>query len=341
MTVFSQRYIVSVGYDWCWFIAAPLWALALGVLLATTGVAELPLLGADGEATHLVLLGVLVHAHLALVFVRSHGNGTIRRRFPLRFGLIPIALVLTLLASERALVVASVVATFWDVYHSGLQTFGLARVYEARAGNPSARGRTLDLALNHLLYAGPIVGGATMLDHFEDFEEFSSIGWVAFTRVPAFVAGWQAQLAWGLLVGGGGLLLLYLGAYVRWARQGMPVSCPKVALLLGTGACSIYSWGFNSFGEAFFIMNLFHAVQYFALVLSQEQHTITSFAERLRLPWPRRSGLWLVLLVTCAYGTIVELEPLGVAGWYELSIAVSLLHFWYDGFVWSVRRRDL
>ena len=38
----------------------------------------------------------------------------------------------------------TVLAAFWDVYHSGAQTFGFARLYDQRAGNPPAEGRVLD-----------------------------------------------------------------------------------------------------------------------------------------------------------------------------------------------------
>jgi hypothetical protein len=56
----------------------------------------------------------------------------------------------------------SVLATFWDVYHSALQTFGFARIYDRKAGNDPMVGRRLDWHLNQLLYAGrraPSTGG--------------------------------------------------------------------------------------------------------------------------------------------------------------------------------------
>ena len=34
-----------------------------------------------------------------------------------------------------------------------------------------------------------------------------------------------------------------------------------------TGCVSIYAWGFRSFIDAFWVMNFFHALQYFAIVL--------------------------------------------------------------------------
>ena len=48
---------------------------------------------------------------------------------------------------------------------------------------------------------------------------------------------------------------LYVYAYRRLARQGYRVSYQKVALLTSTGLCSIYTWGFNSFGVAYLVMH--------------------------------------------------------------------------------------
>ena len=43
-----------------------------------------------------------------------------------------------------------------------------------------------------------------------------------------------------------------------------------------TGAVSLYAWGFNPFGHAFFVMNFFHAWQYFAIVWSTDKKNVDS-----------------------------------------------------------------
>ena len=84
-------------------------------------------------------------------------------------------------------------------------------------------------------------------------------------------SGWHtAAVTMKLLVGGGAFLVIYLLVNLRLARRGYSVSSQKVFLLVATGACSIYAWGWNSWGEAFFIMNLFHAVQYLPFVYRVE-----------------------------------------------------------------------
>ncbi|HRI11098.1 MAG TPA: hypothetical protein PKW35_24940 [Nannocystaceae bacterium] len=333
-----SRSIAGPIYDLVFFIGSPLWALVLGIAVARTplSTARVTLFGhSDSPAG--IFIGSLIMAHLGLVFVRSHANREIFRRFPLRFTVVPLALFAAIYTSEWALVSVSVLATWWDVYHSSLQTFGLGRIYDLRAGNDAQAGRRLDYLLNLLLYAGPILAGATLMAHVGDFEEFEAVGSAFFTSIPAAVESRARWLTWGVVGIGVPFLTYYVLAYVRLARRGYRVSPHKVALYAITGLCSIFTWGFDSFGEAFFIMNLFHAVQYFALVWWTERANLT------RLLHARRQGAALAAMVGAAglYGVWAELcDPDNRLALGVVSV-VSIMHFWYDGFIWSARRREV
>jgi hypothetical protein len=342
---FDKSYIVSPVYDWVFFLAPPTLALALGILISGTAFAdsEFTLFGESVTASA-ALIGIFIHAHLAIVFVRSHGNPEIFHTHPARFVAVPIALFVAMLSSQWIFVSVSVIATFWDVYHSGAQTFGFARIYDRRAGNPPEVGRRLDFWLNQLLYAGPIVAGAVMLDHFEDFDEFSDIQSPAaafFTAIPVYMQGHQAYFSWAIIAGGTAFLAYYLIAYARLQRAGYQVSMQKVYLLATTGFCSIYTWGFNSWGEAFFIMNFFHALQYFGLVWSSEKKSLMRV---LRVSdWRLGPALALaaMLLFAFGYGAAAELGVGNAEHLLALTLVVSIMHFWYDGFIWSVRKKQV
>ena len=127
-------------------------------------------------------------------------------------------------------------------------------------------------------------------------------------------------------------------------------------LLLATGFCSIYTWGFNSFGEAFFIMNFFHALQYWALVWWSEKKSMVSLFRLERVAAGRGLAFALFLAIGVCYGVWAEVtdEPLtlaaiGVKGLgldradlaFNVIVVISLMHFWYDGFIWSVRKRQV
>src|SRR5262249_25304490 len=146
-----------------------------------------------------LLIGTFVHAHLVAVLLRSHGNVGIRRRHPLRFFVVPLLLWLVIAGSAKLAVAATLVATFWDVWHSGAQTFGFARIYDRNAGNPPERGRRLDFWVNQLLYAGPILAGVTLVDHLRHFDDFEDVGVTLFSAVPAYLESRQRYLAWAVM----------------------------------------------------------------------------------------------------------------------------------------------
>lgn len=335
-------YIVGPAYDWLWFLLPPVLALGAGIAISGSGFShDLLFVGGMETTAAALVIGTVIHAHLVAVFFRSHGNAEVFRLYPLRFVLVPIVLWVGVVWSEWIAITASVVATFWDVWHSGAQTFGFARIYDRNFGAPPERGRRLDFWLNQLLYAGPILAGATLMDHADAFEEFEGVGATFFTQVPVLLSGYRGALSWAVILGGTGFLLYYLYAYRQLAKQGYRTSPLKTWLLASTGLCSIYTWGFNTWGEAFFIMNLFHAVQYLALVWAMEHKRIGS---RFRVAHLRRGKLLtfaLFLALVLGYGCTVQLVDPAVETFWALTIVVSLMHFWYDAFIWSVRRKQI
>jgi hypothetical protein len=331
-------YIVGPVFDWAFFLLPPLLALGLGIAISGTAFSDVHVRFFGQEKTWAgLMVGSLIHAHLVAVFFRSHGNPAIFRLYPLRFVLVPVLAWAAIRGSAVVAVAASVLATFWDVWHSGLQTFGLARIYDRNRGNPPAAGRRLDFWLNHLLYAGPILAGVSMLDHFDSFESFSVVGMPWLASVPARMSATHGVWTRSVLTAGGVFLVFYVAASVRLLRRGHRPSFHKVFLLVTTGACSIYTWGFNSWGEAFFIMNLLHAVQYLALVWAMEGERLR---ERLRLKW-RVLTLALFLGPVFAYGVGAELLDPELESLWAFTLVVSLMHFWYDGFIWSVAHKQV
>jgi len=308
------------------------WALALGLLLALTPLAKwrLTAFGLSGTPAD-AFLGAFIMAHLVIVFFRSHANAEVRARHPVRFWIVPPALLLLLAVSAPARTAAAALAIWWDVYHSSLQTFGLGRIFDRKAGNDAEAGRALDLALSLLLYAGPILGGSMLLFHARPLYSLEGGAWVE------SLLFFQPQIRLFVIAAGLLFLVLYFETYAVLVERGYRPPREKVALHLGTAAVSVWAWGFNPLGMALFIMNFFHAWQYFALVWRYERESIGAV---LRVPGPRGRALAFAGLVGlgfsygAVFGVLGELSSLALS----VTLVVSLLHFWYDGFVWSVRR---
>lgn len=337
----DPHWIIGPRADWGALVFAPTLALGLGLALGLTplGTRPVTLFGAKGTPAD-AFIGVFITAHLALVFFRSHGNPAVFARWPWRFTYVPLALFATLLAFPLARAAAAVLAVWWDVYHSGLQTFGIGRIYDRLAGNDPADGRWPEIALSHLLYAGPILAGASLPLHtrvFYEFEGTSLEGWSA--AAEAMLRARPTTGAWLLWLGGA-----YLAGFLAWtawrAGRGRPVPPRKAWLYASTAATSVWAWGFNPLGMALFIMNFFHALQYFALVWRYEEGNIARVFGCPPGEAGRRRAFAAFVGAGLAYGVLGGL--LGELSQTALcvTLVVSLMHFWYDGFVWSVRSGD-
>lgn len=331
--------IVGPIYDWLFFLIPPMAALAVAMGMSETSFAlrSFSLAGQSFTGASL-MIGVLIHAHIILVAFRSHGNTDVFRRYPRRFILVPILLYLAMVSSSTVLVAVSVLAVFWDVYHSGAQTFGFGRIYDKLLGNDPAAGRRLDFWLNQLLYAGPIVAGACMLEHVESLDRLEDVGVALFSGVPDHMVARQPFYATILVGATAAFLVAYVFTQIRMRRAGHRISSHKMFLYLTTGMCSVYAWGWNAFGEAFFIMNLFHAIQYFGLVWASEKRTVIGRFGLSRVRGGKWIALAIFLLLPLAYGFFVECADLGIDAFLALTLVCSIMHFWYDGFIWSVRR---
>jgi hypothetical protein len=299
-----------------------------------------------------ILSQIFVQAHLVLVFLRSHANQEIYKQFPLRFTAVPAVLMTAVAASRTVAVLVVVIGVFWDIYHSAQQTFGLARIYDRIAGNGAEVHRTADRWLNHLIYVGPIIAGLAFVSNLQPFNKLSSVGWTLFTVVPAYGNAWHAWLT--VLIGAMGIPFLGWYCWRTWVlrRTGFKVSIPKVTLLVSTAFASVVMWGFCPLNEGLFVSNLFHGVQYFALVAHTERHTLSSRLGREKGSSDFAATWLVVLIVGIVYGAwgaffvakhsiISDYESLTVRLAFAVSLTVSILHFWYDGFIWSVRRKQI
>jgi len=339
----TGSYLNGPVYDLTLLIGAPVLAFLMGWAVADPSDAAYSfMLGQSPNRVAHIVMFVFSMAHVGAVFFRSHGNPKIYRHYPWRFTFAPLALLAAVTASSWIFVSVAVLSVWWDVFHSAKQTFGLARIYDMKRGNPAEMGRQLDLWLNLLMYCGPILAGVTLIEHVKPFQSFDRFGATLLTSVPLAASTYQRYLTWGIIGVGLPFLAFYLLSYARLAREGYRVSPQKVALLVSTAVVSIVTWGFNSFGEAFFIMNFFHTVQYFAIVWWSEKRNM----QRLFGYDESAAGIVKTFLMFLGLPLIFGCAAWLASAWnnqmlLNMALVVSIMHFWYDGFIWSVRKQQV
>ncbi len=332
-----EHSIGTPAFDALLLWGAPLIALATVVAVAALG--NLLPGGTRPPLAHMLLglVAILTYAHLFAVVPRAYLNADVFGSNRRRLTIVPAIAIAGLVMSPVILAVGIVLAVFWDVHHSAMQNFGLARIYDMKVGNDPHVLRATDLRLNWMLYVGPLAAGAALMSHIGTLGGLHDAGLDVLANAPgAFEHELPLirEVAVSLTVA---TTLWVVRDYRAAMRQGYRLPPHKIALTGSAIATSIMAWGFLPPVMAFAVMNIFHAVQYFALVWLKEGKRMAQFS---RLP-ADRAMIWF-LGMTVAGGTAYEFVATGKLH-YLIGpfVAVSLLHFWFDSFVWSVRKRQV
>lgn len=342
-------FLVGFWYDQVWFIWTPVWVMLVCGLLAFFDLENLEFThhGSSETTTRYVfptLALAISMGHVFAVYFRTYLNGRIFKLHRTRFVVVPLLLAAALLSQSWLVIPFAVFITWFDNWHSAMQTFGLGRLYDQRAGNSAWAGRSLDIGLAVVTFLGPLLAGVTLVDALQNFEDFAELGWHTLAQVPGFVSNHRPWLTWPILVGGTAYIGYYIYAYRKLSRRGYRYPVQKIWLWSALATTSLFTWGFDNFGQSFVVMETFHAIQYFALVWWSEKKNWMQLLhlEQLVRAENLRRALAFILFIGLS---------LGVGTWaalysdteveFALFLILEFQHYWYDGFVWSVRRRQV
>lgn len=145
-----------------------------------------------------------------------------------------------------------------------------------------------------------------------------------------------------LIIAGVTYIAFYIYRYHLLIKKGYQFSKTKLCLFLSTGASALLIAGFYSVEEAAYFGNIYHAIQYYFIVYVSEGTLVKRRLsnDRSSNPTPK-IFYFLIALIICIILAVLreKSEKLEIIG--AIWLLTSLLHFWYDGFIWSVRRQDV
>jgi tetratricopeptide (TPR) repeat protein len=275
--------------------------------------------------------------------IRAYGDRALFERFRWRFILAPIFLVGVCVAfywwDLKGIIL---VLFFWGVWHGMMQTYGFCRIYDAKLGSFAALTRRLDFATCGIWFATAVLLSAPRMADTLDAYYASGGPYIP----PSILHAGQSALWWAAV----GISILFLLNFGWMWQQGKRPNPVKLALLV----TSICFWWYCNVGVAnilagIALFEVFHDVQYLSLVWIYNRNRVekdSSIGGFMRFIF-RRSGslIGLYIGLVLAYGSLsyfnsrLEIETIkriltGVVA------ASSLLHFYYDGFIWKVRERS-
>jgi Flp pilus assembly protein TadD len=275
--------------------------------------------------------------------IRAYGDRALFERFRWRFIIAPVFLVCTCVAfywwDLKGIVL---VVFFWGIWHGMMQTYGFCRIYDAKMGSFAALTRRLDFATCAIWFAAAVLlSSPRMTDTLEAY--YASGG-------PYILPGLLRAAQQIMLLTAIAVAILFLINFARMWAQGKRPNPVKLALV----ATSIGFWWYCNNGvvnilAGIALFEVFHDVQYLSLVWIYNRNRVEkdrSIGGFMRFVF-RRSGslVGLYIGLVFAYGSLsyfnsrLEIETIkrvltGVV------TASTLLHFYYDGFIWKVREKS-
>jgi len=275
--------------------------------------------------------------------IRAYGDRALFERFKWRFIFAPLFLLVVCVAffwwDLKGIVL---VVFFWGVWHGLMQTYGFCRIYDAKAGTFDALTRRLDFAMCVIWFATAVVLSPYRLS--DTLDTFYMCGG---PFIPPSVIDYGQQF---MLFAATAVSVLFLFHFGRMWIIGKRASPVKIALLVTSIA---FWWYCNNLvanilvGIALF--EVFHDVQYLSLVWIYNRNRVekdSNIGGFMRFVF-RRSGSLVGLYVglVFAYGSLSFFNAhLGVDTVKRILTGVvtasTLLHFYYDGFIWKVRERS-
>ncbi len=275
--------------------------------------------------------------------IRAYGDRALFERFKWRFILAPLFLLAVCTAffwwDLKGILL---VVFFWGVWHGLMQTYGFCRIYDAKTGTFDALTRRLDFAMCVIWFATAVVLSPYRLS--DTLDTYYMCGG-PFISPSVIQHGQQLILLVAIVVSV--LFILHFGRMWIIGHRPNPV---KLALLVTSIA---FWWYCNNLvaniivGIALF--EVFHDVQYLSLVWIYNRNRVekdSNIGGFMRFVF-RRSGSLIGLYVglVFAYGSVAYFNAhLGIENIKRILTGVvtasTLLHFYYDGFIWKVRERS-
>jgi tetratricopeptide (TPR) repeat protein len=275
--------------------------------------------------------------------IRAYGDRALFDRFKWRFILAPLFLLVVCMAffwwDLKGILL---VVFFWGVWHGLMQTYGFCRIYDAKTGTFDALTRRLDFATCVIWFATAVALSPYRLSDTLDIYYMCGGPFIP----PSLVHHGQ-QLILFAAIAVSILFVLHFGRMWTIGKRPNPV---KAALLITSIA---FWWYCNNLvanilvGIALF--EVFHDVQYLSLVWIYNRNRVekdSNIGGFMRFVF-RRSGSLMGLYVglVFAYGSLSYFNAhVGIDTVKRILTGVvtasTLLHFYYDGFIWKVRERS-
>lgn len=328
----EQKWIISPAADLVFFVGTPL--LCLVPMMALREVL-------DSQVILFFIMSFFAMGHHLPGFMRAYGDPELFQTFKEKFLVAPvIVLFVVALAQFNTLHGLFLMVLLWEIWHLFMQHYGIMRIYDGKNKIFAKWNARWDWLLTMSAFVTVVVYSPEyfyrILDHNQSVGlPFLSADQLLFIKELLFYAT--------VTIAG-----CYVGNLLWRLTTGQKVSAPKVAVMATTIFLIYFGWIYIqdlTIGYAAFAA--FHDIQYFAIVWVYNNNLVkrqSNTSRLLRAFFTSRSLPILIgyVLICFIYGTVnYSLNWFDRATWVKaievVVITSTLLHYYFDGFIWKMR----
>ncbi len=327
---FSSRWIVNSWVDWLLIIFTPLIAIPSVLLLMNAGVRS--------ETISLVVTAFFATGHHLPGLIRAYGDTELFRRFRWRFLLAPPLVFLAYFPlyqyhfSLYRLMILS-----WATWHGLMQLYGFVRIYDSKAGSFSRMTAWWDWLVCLCGFVTPLFVSPQQFSMLLDYWYTSGGPDVSPSVVSSIRTFWLAFTAISLT----GFLFNYLR---QWQRGPKPSPVKLLMLFSGLGLWWYAILGIEEMIISIALFDICHDVQYLVIVWLFNCRRVSANQQLggfMRFVF-RRGMVAIYLALIFLYGGSALLGSSMLDGtmqriFYGVLFTSTILHYYYDGFIWKVR----
>ncbi len=331
----SRRWIFSSWFDLIFIILTPLLATPIVLLLYSNSV------GIEAETISLIVTAFFATGHHLPGLLRAYGDRELFERFKWRFLFAPPLIFLSYFPLYTYhFPLYRLIILVWATWHGLMQLYGFMRIYDAKVGSVSRTTAFWDWLICLIGFITPQLLRPDQISN--------TLGhWYA--AGGPVIPSWVVQTGqWGSLAGSIAVFVGYLAHYAIQSYRGPKPSSLKLLMLVsGVGLWWFVMLSVENLLISVALFDICHDIQYLAIVWLFNCRRVTSNASLgVFMRYVFRRGMVLLYLgLIASYGAFAFAGSFVLDGtvsriFYGVIFTSTVLHYYYDGFIWKVRERE-
>lgn len=327
-----KKWIVGPWVDPLLIILTPLISTPAILLLYTSNV------GISAETISVIVTAFFALGHHLPGMMRAYGDQELFARFYWRFVLAPPLLFLAYFPLYYYHYdLYRLIILVWATWHALMQLYGFIRIYDAKVGSVSTATVYWDWLLCLCGFIQPQLMRTELVS--TNLTRWYSLGgpWISPATLQSIQRG-------GLVVSAIVLVGFCTNAVIQYSRGTRP---NPLKLMMITTTIGLWWFVITCVDNLLLSIALFdicHDIQYMAIVwLFNCRRVMTNPRLGNFLRYVFRRGMVLLYLgLITAYGALGLVAPLVLDGtisriFYAIMFTSTILHYYFDGFIWKVR----